>query len=294
LALSTVKKVVNTAKRFFTWAKATHAREFRDLPKVWIDALRAPRTVEPAPDHEFVTLEDVLTLTRLEIDEGDLALRRDQAAAALLFLSGMRAGALASLPLKGVDLSNMAIKQWPSLGVKTKNGKRATTYLLPIPELFAAVEKWDSCVRAILPLDAMWYTPTISQFGQQMLSSDPPGANRSVALAKRMRRLFAAAGLPYKSPHKFRHGHAVYALQRARTMADYKAASMNLMHGDIRVTDSIYAPLGSGDVQRRIAGLTGPSHADVRTPAIPANSFEKLTDAQLSQIMAVAAKRLAR
>ena len=45
-----------------------------------------------------------------------------------------------------------------------------------------------------------------------------------------MRKLFEFADLPYKSPHKFRHGHAVYALQHAKTMADYKAVSMNLMH----------------------------------------------------------------
>ena len=71
-----------------------------------------------------------------------------------------------------------------------------------------------------------------------------------------MRNLFNVAGLPYKSPHKFRHGHAVYALQHAKTMADYKAVSMNLMHEDIRVTDGIYAPLAGNEVQHRIAGLT--------------------------------------
>jgi hypothetical protein len=104
----------------------------------------------------------------------------------------------------------------------------------------------------------MWYTPIISEWGEQTLSPEPPGANRSVALVKRIRRLLTEAGLPYKSPHKFRHGHAVYALQHAKTMADYKAMSMNLMHNDIRVTDSIYAPLAGNEVQRRIAGLTGP------------------------------------
>ncbi len=65
--------------------------------------------------------------------------------------------------------------------------------------------------------------------------------------------------MPYKSPHKFRHGHAVLALQHARDMADYKAVSMNLMHGDIRVTDRIYAPLAGQEVKRRISGLTNGS-----------------------------------
>ena len=293
LAPSTTKKIVNTAKRFFVWAKAAHATEFQGLPRAWIDTLRPPRSVEPAPDHKFVTLEEVLELVRLEIDKNDLALRRDQAGAAMLFVSGMRVGALGSLPLKAVDLPNRTIKQWPALGVRTKNGKSATTYLLGIPALLAVVSEWDVFVRTQLPPGAMWYTPTISQFGEQVLSKDPPGTNRNVAIAKRMRKLFAAAGLPYQSPHKFRHGHAVYALQRAQTMADYKAASMNLMHSDIRVTDSIYAPLAADEVQRRIAGLTGPRLTEATTDAIPANSFEELTDAQLSQAMTVAARRLA-
>jgi hypothetical protein len=34
---------------------------------------------------------------------------------------------------------------------------------------------------------------------------------------------------------------------------------MNLMHGDIRVTDGIYAPLAGDEVKQRIAGLTGSS-----------------------------------
>ncbi len=55
-------------------------------------------------------------------------------------------------------------------------------------------------------------------------------------------------GLPQKSPHQFRHGHAVYVLQHAKTVADYKAVSMNLMHVDIRVTDGICPPLAGHEV----------------------------------------------
>ena len=206
-------------------------------------------------EHEFVTLEEMLRLCALPIDEDDLALRRDQAAAALLFLSGMRATAFGTLPIAAVDLSSRTIKQWPALGVATKNGKSATTYLLDIPELLRVVEAWDAIVRAQLPSTAMWYAPVVSRWGEQVLSADPPGANRGQAVAKRMRHLFEIAGLPTHSPHKFRHGHAVYALQHAKTMADYKAVSMNLMHEDIRVTDGIYAPLASNEVQERIAAL---------------------------------------
>jgi hypothetical protein len=42
-----------------------------------IDALRPPRTVEPAPRHEFVTLDEVLQLAAMKIEGNDLVLRRD-------------------------------------------------------------------------------------------------------------------------------------------------------------------------------------------------------------------------
>ena len=63
------------------------------------------------------------------------------------------------------------------------------------------------------------------------------------------------AGLPYKSAHKFRHGHAIYGLQHAQTMAVNKAVSMNLMHEDIMIAEDIYAPIMSNEVQLRFSRL---------------------------------------
>lgn len=295
-APSTLKKIMQTVKRFLIWLKMTYAREFRDVTTAWIDALRPPRSVEPPADHEFVTLAEVQQLMAMPIDEDDLALRRDQAGAALLFLSGMRAGAFGTLPIAAVDLSSRTLKQWPSLGVETKNGKSATTYLLDIPELLSVVETWDAFIRSQLPLTAMWYTPTVTRWGEQTLSAGAPGKNRNLALAKRLHHLFEVAGVPYQSPHKFRHGHAVYALQHAKTMADYKAVSMNLMHEDIRVTDGIYAPLAGNEVQQRIAGLT---HS---TPTVPTASvvnadlaalIRTLSTSQLSDALIAIAQQVA-
>jgi site-specific recombinase XerC len=78
----------------------------------WIDALRPPRSVEQTAEHEFVTLDEALQLSTLKIDEGDLALRRDQAGTALLFLSGIRATAFGTLPIGAVNLTDRTIKQW--------------------------------------------------------------------------------------------------------------------------------------------------------------------------------------
>ena len=256
LSPATAKKVVQVSKRFLRWAKLTYPGELASLPQLWIDSLKAPRIPEPPQDHEFVTLEEMKAIAGLRIRDGDLIMQRDRAAACLLYASGMRAGAFISLPIRALDLENRSVQQWPSLGVRTKMGKSATTYLLDIPYLLEPALEWDRHVRARLPETAMWYTPTVNAWGDQRLSAKPAGTGRVTTLGKRMRKLFAAAGLPYKSPHKFRHGHAVVALQHSRTMADYKAVSMNLMHSDIRVTDGIYAALAGQEVKRRISALT--------------------------------------
>jgi integrase len=294
LAPATLKKVVNTTKRFLTWAKLTYPTEFKGLSQLWIDSLRPPRAPEPPQDHEFVGLDEMLKLASLEIDEDGLILHRDLAAACLLFLSGMRGGALVSLPIEAIDLPKKTIQQWPSLGVRTKMGKSATTFLMHIPELLKPITSWDAHIRSRLPNTAMWYTPTINQWGDQILSSRPAGSGRVVTLGKRMRKLFAAAGIPYKSPHKFRHGHAVFALQNAQTMADYKAVSMNLMHSDISVTDGIYAPLAGEEVQRRIANLTIEPRDRPHSPVdFSLNSSANLSRGEVAQRLMDLARRLA-
>jgi integrase len=70
-----------------------------------------------------------------------------------------------------------------------------------------------------------------------------------------MKALFERTGLAPMSPHKFRHGHAVYGLKLAKEVGDLKAVSMNLMHSSIGITDSIYAVLSDRDMQQKIARL---------------------------------------
>jgi site-specific recombinase XerD len=62
-------------------------------------------------------------------------------------------------------------------------------------------------------------------------------------------------GLPHHSPHKFRHGHAVYALKQSADVDDLKAVSLTLMHANLSVTDGVYGVLSQADVQEHIAAL---------------------------------------
>ena len=87
------------------------------------------------------------------------------------------------------------------------------------------------------------------------MDDSPPGNYRARMLRKNLRKLFDAAEVPYMSPHKFRHGHAVYALKLAQDVSELKAVSQNLMHSSIGVTDSIYAVLSDADIQTKITEL---------------------------------------
>lgn len=257
LASASQKKILDSSKRFFRWAKVTYPREMNNLPVSWFETLRQPRQPQKSSENVFVSLGEIQILVNISIPEDNLALLRDKAAAAMLFLSGMRASAFSTLPISAVDLENLTLRQWPELGVHTKNGKKATTFLLNLPEVLEPVRQWDEIVRKALPGSRPWYAPISHSWGDQFLSQEQPGKTRSQALQKRLQLLFSLAELDFKSPHKFRHGHAVYGLLHAQTMADYKAVSMNLMHESIEITDSTYAPMLSSDVQERIAGLSG-------------------------------------
>jgi hypothetical protein len=61
----------------------------------------------------------------------------------------------------------------------------------------------------------------------------------------------------YHSPHKFRHGHAVYALRLAQDIAALKAMSQNLMHEHLSITDWVHGILFETDRRQQIASLGG-------------------------------------
>lgn len=61
--------------------------------------------------------------------------------------------------------------------------------------------------------------------------------------------------MTYHSPHKFRHGHAVYAMKMAKDVSALKAVSQNLMHENLSITDGVYGVLSETDVRQQIATL---------------------------------------
>jgi integrase len=249
-----IGNAIRTAHNFLRWL-TTHKQGFgKAFNQAWLDTLKSPRMTIEYHEHEAVTLEEVRAIAQAPVT--NLSEKRIRAAAVFLFLSGIRIGAFVTLPLKAFDLDNLTVKQWPKLGVHTKFKKHATTYLLPIPDLLEVVKEWDKEVRASVPANGFWFAPISPENGQLDPVITHIGNYRNSGARKDLKEWLDKVGLPYHSPHKFRHGHAVFALKNAKDISSLKAISQNLMHSNLSITDGIYGVLSNTDVKGEINKLS--------------------------------------
>lgn len=241
-----IKKVLSTVRMFFTWLSDNG---YKHIKQAWVKTIKVKRLSDVPKNKDVVSLEEILVIAKapvLNIEE-----RRARAGLVFLYLSGMRIGAFVSLPVAAVDISSRFVNQFPSLGVHTKNGKHATTYLLDIPELLEVAQDWHDLVSAVVGV--FWFPVFSSETGQ--IVSRSIGLHR-VNLARRSFKAWLdRVNLPYHSPHKFRHGHIHYGLMRSKNVADFKAVSMNVMHSSIEITDQFYSVLHDDEVKNRIGSL---------------------------------------
>lgn len=255
LSAEYIKKVMATARRFFSWL-VLNQPGCKKIKPSWIVTLKTKRLSNSPRHSEAVTLEEIKAIAKAPaLNTGE---RRTRAMAVLLFLSGMRIGAFVSLSLECVDLDNLVIYQYPSLGVKTKNRKTAKTTLLNIPdapELLEVVKAWDSEVRAVLPSRGFWFSPLIPDTGEIDPGCLTPGEHRETLACKNLKTWLGKVGLKYHSPHKFRHGFIHYAMSLSKTIEDYKAVSLNVMHSSMEITDQFYSVLNDDQVRNRINQL---------------------------------------
>jgi site-specific recombinase XerD len=265
LASATIIKTMQITRQFFMFARSEWPRRYRHLSENWIELLqptRASRGSAQLVEHEFYSLADVRRL--LSVSAATLKEERVQAAAAMLFLSGMRPDTLASMPVECVNIADREIMQVPLMGVRTKNDKAARTYLLDIPDLLEVVAAWDA--RARFAGNKLWFAG-IGRDGDHFKPLTHAVQGRASVISKDLARLCAQAEVEYHSPHKFRHGHIVYARSMVRTMDELKAVSQNVMHASVVTTDQIYGALMNNSVRDIILGLGSqqdPSRDDIK------------------------------
>lgn len=255
-----MSKILTWARALFGWLRVEHPSSYRALSPTWIESLHLRRSnamQSRLPVRQFWSLDEVNKIVAFQ--PTTLRQRRDRAALCFIFASGMRGGAFVTMPIRSLDLENRRVFQLPEWGVQTKNSKAAVTYLLPIPQLLDVIADWDTYVRANANnLNVAWYA-SMNNMGTGIETQDTvenihvPG--RRNALYAGMKELCQVTGIEWKSPHKIRHGHGVYGVKRAKTMAEYRALSQNMMHESTNTTDK-YTGFLNDEVGQIISGFT--------------------------------------
>jgi integrase len=245
--------VVGSSRLLFEWCAKHHPGYRHVIGAVRLDTIKPARMKPEAKEHKAVTLEEVRAIAKAPVYT--MRDRRIRAAAVFWFLSGIRIGAFVTLPLVAVDMGSRSVKQWPELGVQTKFNKRAVTYLLDIPELLEVVQEWDQFVRLSLHESGYWFAHLSPDSGNIDPGFVGVGKQRDARARIDLKYWLGRVNLPYHSPLKFRHGHAVYASKIAQNPSELKAVSQNLMHSSLGITDGIYNILSDSDLEERIANL---------------------------------------
>lgn len=258
------------ARDFFHFSKDQYGSRYKEIKPTWIRLIVAQKQPSATVVTKYYSFEDLLRLCSVQPET--LSMRRVRAAAAFLFLSGMRVRAFLTLPIECVNLDTLRIFQDPSRGVYTKMNKAAITSLFGIPELLEVVRDWDSFVRANCPLSTTWYAKLYSNYG--LSPKRPPSGTRDESyihavgsykqLCTDLHTLCDLADVDYKSPHAFRYGHTHFGLSHSKTMAEMKAVSLNLMHASLSITDEIYSRMDSDQINAVISSM-GAKDGLVRT-----------------------------
>lgn len=242
-------KALSHARAFFEWLRL-YERGYNTITEAWIKTLQVRRsagTQSRLHERSYWKLEDIQKIIALQ--PSCLRHRRDIAALAFLFLSGARIGAFVTLPDNCIDIELRRVMQLPERGVQTKNSKAAITSLLPLSDLLEVVLAWDKYIRSQAGNGYNWYAP-LDHFGETVKAGllDGKYTGRTEAFKKGLMELCELANVPYKSPHKIRHGFGVYGVKNAKDIGQMKAISQNLMHANMGITDGIYGRLAEDDL----------------------------------------------
>jgi integrase/recombinase XerD len=262
LAKATILSTLTSLKRFFGWLAvqpgykskiSSSDVEFLSLSDKDIRAAKAPA------DRAIPTLEQVLHV--VQTMPADTAIeKRNRALVAFIALTGTRDGAAVTLRLKHFDPARNLVIQNPN-EVKTKFSKQIGSFLLPV----------DDRLKATF-LDWAHYLKTDLLFGNDdplfpktKMALDENDCFKAAGLSRQFwanatpvrdifKAAFQAAGLPYYSPHTFRHMIVSEMYRRQLSIAEFKAWSQSLGHESALTTLTSYGTLSLQEQGRLIAG----------------------------------------
>lgn len=187
--------------------------------------------------------------------------KRDRALVAFLIITGIRVNAVASIKFKHVFLEEGYVEQDPN-EVKTKFGKKITTYFFPVGGYITEVfidwvkylknEKFFDYESPLFPRTSLNLDQN-DQFKRDCLDAAPWQTTTSIRDV--VKQAFASADLAYYNPHSFRKTLVKLAYELCKTPEDFKAWSQNLGHNNPLTTFTSYGHIeefNQGEIIKRL------------------------------------------
>ncbi len=235
LSTEYIRKNLTSVRAFMAWLR--DEKDYDQIKDSWLKrnlrvTAKESNQAGHNPDEDgdiYFSVEEAVQIAHTPVNS--LGEERIRAACIFLLLSGMRITAFLTMPILAVDVDGRKIKQWTSLGVRTKLSKSATTTLIQIsqyPELMNVLRVWDEKVRSALPEAGMWFANILPITGE-LDPSTSVGKYRSSGFRRDLVKFLEKAGIEYKSPHKFRHGHIRFLRSRAKNAVELEAIARNAM-----------------------------------------------------------------
>jgi integrase/recombinase XerD len=283
LAKATILSTITALKRFFGLLAVQPGYkskinlsdiEFLSLSDKDIRAAKAPadRAI-PTPEQVFRVVDNMPAGTAIE--------KRNRALVAFIALTGTRDGAAVTLRLKHFDPARNLIIQNPN-EVKTKFSKRISAYLLPVDDgLKAIFLNWVQYLKTDLLFgndDPLFPKTKMAQDENDCFKTD--GLSRefwanATPVQGIFKAAFQAAGLPYFSPHTFRHMIVSEMYRRKISIAQFKAWSQSLGHESALTTLTSYGTLSLEEQGRLISEDTSADNELLQQAALLIQTLKK-------------------
>jgi len=251
LSRATIYSTLTALKTFFVWlagrpgykSRIGYAdTEYFNMP------LKDARIAKTAREPQVPTLEQIRHVLQSMPAQTEIE-RRDRALIAFAILTGARDGAIASMKLKHIDLTQSLVEQ-DAREVRTKASKSFSTFFFPVGEdIRQIVVEWVSFLRTdkLFGFDDPLFPVTLIRVGDDgqfcAVGLDRRHWSNAGAIRKIFKTAFLAAELPYFHPHSFRKTLAQLGQKSCSTIEAMKAWSQNLGHEELMTTFASYGTL---------------------------------------------------
>ena len=250
---STIVHSFGDLKVFFTWLldRPGYRMMNPDLPKHFTPPKHLSE-IAHASTEKFVSSPEQIRTVIGAMPSETIWQRRDRAAVAFLFLSGVRDGAAVSLRLKHIDIENRKVHQLAK-EVRTKASKTMVTAWFPVGEdIERIVIDW---IQELYAHGAVGDDPLLPKTPSRIRRIG--GGFQFWATADPIRKILKSAstkaGILYFKPHSIRSTLGQLIDQLAISPEEQKAMSQNLGHEHYRTTATYYGKLDEARMHNLIA-----------------------------------------